>query len=358
MITITEQYPQRSPQRLRQIPMPRIALLLAGLLFCPVILAQDTDPVSVSARPFREAALPERSTAPASVIAPNDSRIAAEVTAKVARIHAEVGGKVKNGQLLLELDNTDYRLALAQADAQVKAAQARVALAEQRLQQGLSLRKKQFVSDDAVMELRTGVQAAEADRDVAQAQQAVARRNVEKCRIAAPFSGVVLERQAQAGALATPGITLLRLVDLAPPEVEAPIQAAQADGLLQAHKLTFDSQGQRYPVRLLRLSPVVDVAARTQIARLAFTGPAAPPGSSGILHWEGARVLLSAELLVQRDHGLGTFVVENGHARFLPTPDAQEGRPFAIDLPSETLVVTHGQQGLNDGQSVTVDGTR
>jgi len=340
------------------MPRPRYILLLFSLLFNPIVLAETADPVSIGARPFSEIALPDRGAAPASVIALNDSHIAAEVTARVARIHAEVGGVVKAGQSLLELDDTDYRLALAQADAQVSAAQARVALAEQRLQQGLSLRKKQFVSDDAVLELRTGVQAAEADRDVAQAQRAVAVRNVEKCRIAAPFAGVVLERQAQVGALAAPGATLLRLVDLAPPEIEAQIPAAQADALPPANGLVFTSQGRRYPVQLRRLSPVVDAAARTRIARLAFTGPIAPPGSSGILHWEGAGTRLSAELLVKRAEALGVFIVEQGHARFKTAPDAQEGRPFIMTLPPQTLIVTRGQQGLSEGQQVTVEGMR
>ncbi|MCB1919434.1 MAG: efflux RND transporter periplasmic adaptor subunit [Candidatus Competibacteraceae bacterium] len=338
--------------------MPRLALLLVSLLFNSIILAQPANPVTVDARPFREVALPDRGTAPANVIAPNDSRIAAEVTARVARIHAEVGGTVKLGQLLLELDDTDYRLALAQADAQVKAAQARVALTEHRLQQALSLRKKQFVSDDAVLELQTGVQAAKADLDVAQAQQAVAARNVEKCRIIAPFAGVVLERQAQAGALAAPGTILLRLVDLAPPKIEAHIPTAQADDLPHASELLFTSQGQRYPARLLRLSPVVDVVARTRLARLRFTDAAAPPGSSGLLHWEGASNQLPAELLVKRDQTLGAFVVENGRARFKPAPDAQEGRPFTMNLPPQTLVITRGQQGVNDGQPVTVERAR
>jgi multidrug efflux pump subunit AcrA (membrane-fusion protein) len=222
----------------------------------------------------------------------------------------------------------------------------------------LSLRKKQFVSDDALMELQTGVQAAEADRDVARAQRAVAVRNVEKCRIVAPFAGVVLERQAQVGALAAPGTTLLRLVDLAPPEIEAQVPAAQADKLPQASELAFDSQSRRYPAKLLRLSPIVDVAARTRIARLAFTGPTALPGSSGILRWEGGRARLPAELLVKRDQSLGAFVVENGRARFMPAPDAQEGRSFIMTLPPQTLVVIRGQQGLNDGQPLTVDGVR
>ncbi len=339
--------------------MLRLAFLPAGLLLCSIALAQPAAPVEVGVRPLREVALPDRGTAPASVIAPNDSRIAAEVTAKVARVHAEVSGTVKAGQLLLELDDADYRLALAQADAQVTSARARVALAEQRLQQAQALRKKQFVSDDAVLELKTGVQAAEADLDVAQAQRAVAARNVEKCRIVAPFAGAVLERQAQVGAMATPGATLLRLVDLSPPEIEAQVQASQADELPRATEIAFENQGKPYPARLLRLSPVVDVAARTRVARLAFAGPVAPAGSSGTLRWLTPGVLLPPELLVKREQALGAFVVENGRARFVPAPAAQEGRPFAVVLPPETPVVVRGQQGLTDGQPVTVaDGAR
>ena len=339
--------------------MPRLAFLPAGLLLCSIVLAQATAPVEVGVRPVREVALPDRGSAPASVIAPNDSRIAAEVTAKVARVHAEVGGTVKAGQLLLELDAADYRLALAQADAQVSAARARVALAEQRLRQALSLRKKQFVSDDAVLELKTGVQAAEADLDVVQAQRAVAARNVEKCRIVAPFAGVVLERQAQVGATATPGITLLRLVDLAPPEIEAQIQVAQANEVPKATEIVFENQGTPYPARLLRLSPVVDVAARTRVARLAFVDRIAPAGSSGTLRWLAPGVLLPPELLVKRERELGAFVVENDRARFVPAPAAQEGRPFAVALPPETIIVVRGQQGLTDGQPVIVaDGAR
>jgi hypothetical protein len=56
--------------------------------------------------------------------------------------------------------------------------------------------------------------------------------------------------------------------------------------------------------------------------------------------------------MVKRNQELGAFVVESGQARFVPAPAAQEGRPFAVALPSETPVVVRGQQGLTDGQPV------
>ncbi len=333
--------------------MLRLAFGSAGLLLCLMASAQTAAPVAVGIQKLEQVALPDWGTAPANVLPRNDSRIAAEVTARVARIRAEVGEAVKAGQLLVELDATDYRLALAQADAQVSAAQARVALAEQRLRQGLTLKAKQFVSDDAILELNTGVQAAQADLAVAQAQRAVAARNVEKCRITAPFSGVVLERQAQLGAMAVAGAALLRLVDVQPPEIEAQVQAIQADALPQATEISFESHERRYPARLLRLSPVVDSAARTRIARLAFVGQAATVGSSGTLRWRTSTLRLPAELLVKRGPILGAFVVENGRARLAPAPTAQEGRPFTVALPADAAIVVRGQQGLNDGQAVS-----
>lgn len=337
--------------------MLRLASLLIGLLFgANPLAAQTVD--SVSTRAFHEIALPDAGTAPAQVIAPNDTPMAAEVTARIARILVEVGTPVKVGDLLLELDATDYQLALAQADAQVSAARARMALVEQRRQQAILLRQKQFVSDDAVLELETGVQAAEAELAVAQAQRAIAARIVEKCRMIAPFSGVVLARQAQVGALATPGTPLLRLVDVSSPEIEVQLPAARADELPSADELFFDSQGRRYPVRLLRLSPVVEKAARTRLARLAFTDQPALAGSSGVLRWSSRAVRLPPELLVQRDQALGVFIVESGQARFQPAPDAQEDRSFIIALPPEARVVVQGQQGLIDGQSVAEAGVR
>ena len=143
---------------------------------------------------------------------------------------------------------------------------------------------------------------------------------MEKCRVLAPFAGAVLERQAQVGAMATPGTPLLRLVDLAPPEIEAQVQAAQADEVPGATEIFFETQGRDYPARLLRLSPVVDAAARTRVARLAFAGPAAPPGARGTLRWLTPGVLLPPELLVKREQGLGAFVVEDGRARFVRGP--------------------------------------
>jgi hypothetical protein len=80
-------------------------------------------------------------------------------------------------------------------------------------------------------------------------------------------------------------------------------------------------------------------------------GPVA--GTPGRLVWTGARNLLGADLLVRRDGTLGVFLVDAGTARFVALPDAEEGRPAAVDLPATSRLVIEGRQRLAEGAAVT-----
>lgn len=333
-----------------------LALSLWLALAAPVS-AQPAPPAAgprIEVQPATAIALPDRHSASATVLAPNDAQIAAEVSATISAIHVEAGRQVERGGLLVSLDERDARLGLQQAEAQLKAAQARLTLATQRAERGRSLRAARHISEDELLALETGLDAADAEVALARAARNAAARQLEKCSIRAPFDGVVLERQAQVGALAAPGTPLLRLVSTAAAEVEAQIAPESAVDLKQAGSIHFESRGQRHSLRLLALSPVLERSARTRLARFAFVEGAAPAGSTGQVEWVGPRLLLPAELLVKRDGHLGAFIDENGTARFVPTFDAQEGRPFRLELPAGARVVTRGQQGLNEGDALPV----
>lgn len=341
------------------VPLLACALLLAA---CGRDAGPDTEPADprpeVVARALGEIAAPAGGSAAADVLARNDSVLTSEVAARVARIGADAGARVRRGELLVELDPTDYRLALSQATAQASAAQARATQAQARLVRARQLNADRYVSDDELAALEAETAGALAEARVRQAGRAVAERELAKTRIVAPFDGVVLERIAQVGAAVAPGSPLLRIVDAAVPEVEVRLPPQQAAVLERLGAATLDVDGRAWSLRLLRMADAVDATSRTRIARLAFEGDdAPPPGSNGTLRWQqDARWRVPADLLVNRDGGLGIFVVEDGRARHVALPGAQPGRGGETDLPAEARIVTEGHQALQDGQAVRVRG--
>lgn len=331
-------------------PIGRI-VLLALLLNASTALAE---PQAVTVAALSEVGVAPLQRAPAEVIPRNDSLLASELALPIARVLVDAGSRVEAGQLLVELDRRDPLLQQRQAAAQVHAARARLELAEQRLLRGRELAQKQFSSADDLLALQASQAGARADLEIAESALALAERTLDKTRVRAPFDGEVTERMAQVGALAAPGSPLLRLVELGGDEVQARIPAALADSLASGSERFFEAPGQRLPLTLLRLGEVVDAQGRHRLARLAFSQERLPPGSSGSLVWRSAGLAIPAQLLVQRESGIGVFLVHDGRARFLPLPGAVAGRSAVSAIDPSSLIVVDGQQSLRDGDPIIV----
>jgi RND family efflux transporter MFP subunit len=333
-----------------RLPCPCRPWLIALALFLPLGSAQGQ--VRVQAAPLGDMLVAREHRVPAEVLPLNDSFLSAEVNAVVQEIGADVGARVMAGDLLIALEETDFDLQLRAAEASLAAARSRLAEAEAKRDRAVRLGDAQYISEDELLTRETAVAVSEADIRHAEAQVAIARRNLEKCRIVAPFDGVVQERPAQLGAYVTIGAPLLRLVQTDRLELAAEIPVGLGDGLAAGFDAEFHSQGARWPVRLVRLSNVIATERRARRARFAFSGAAPAPGLSGQLVWTSAQGQLPARLVSRRDGGLGVFLVVEGKAAFTPLPQAEEGRPVAVDLPADSLVVIQGQDRLQDGDAV------
>lgn len=327
----------------------KITLLIALLMPVP-LLAQ----VPVQAQPIGELLVNLERRAPADVRPLNDARMAAEVAAVVRQVHADVGQLVAPGELLLEMEATDFELNLRQAQANLASSRAQQAEAEAKLRRARDLSENQYISADELLERETRVMVVNAQIQAAEVAVAVARRNLEKCRVTAPFAGVVAERIAQVGSFVTHGSPLLRLTQVDRFELDAEIPASVAESLLVADDIAFVSQGERWPVELLRLSAAIERERRSRRARLAFSDTAPAVGRSGELVWQVDKGLLPSNLVSRRDGRLGVFLLVGGKAEFMPLPGAQEGRPVVADLPAGSLVIVRGRDRLQDGETVSV----
>lgn len=331
--------------------MFRPGLLLLSFLAIPAF-AQS--PVAVKVAGLKEVLVTLERRAPAEVLPANNSLIAAEVNAVVAAVRADVGELVSSGDLLVELDPRDFRLQLDAAQAVLASARARKAEAVVKLERAQRLSKAQYVSEDELLSRETALAVSSADVLNAEAQVAIARRQLEKATIRAPFDGVVQQRMAQEGAYVTIGMALLQLTQIGQVELDAEVPGNLADSLMDATSLAFIAGEQSWDVTLLRLSPVIQAGRRARPARFAFTGDAPRTGLNGELVWSVGGGQLPANLVSRRGGQLGVFLLDSGGARFMPLPGAQEGRPVAAKLPGDSQVIVQGQDRLQDGDPVQV----
>lgn len=309
---------------------------------------------SVRVAPLSDVLVDSQRRAPAEVLPLNDSVLAAEVDAIVAEVNADVGTSVRAGDLLIALDESDFRLQVEAAEASLSAAEAQLADATAKLDRARRLSQERYVSEDELLTRQTALALGEAEIRGARSRRDIAQRNLEKCRILAPFDGVVQSREAQLGAYVTVGMPLLRLTQTNRIELAAAVPAAIADGLETTEAAWFESRGQRWSVELLRLSPVVDPGRRSRQARFSFADEAPAAGRSGQLVWREARGQVPASLLSRRDGRLGVFLHEEGRAVFHPLPGAEEGRPTTADLPGATEIIVQGRERLQDGDTVSL----
>lgn len=314
--------------------------------------AESAAAPSVVARPFASIALYPEREASAQVVALNESRIAAEIAGRIEAIDVEAGQTVEQGARVARIDCRDHLLSRDQAQAALAAAEARLVLAVQQLDQARALQAKGFVSRDALTARQTEVNVRRADVLQARAQLNTADHAVGKCDVSAPFPAIVRARLGQVGELAVPGTPLAALIDIRRIEIAAQVQLRDTASLAQTAAIRFEGDGGTRAATLARISPAIDRQARTVEARLRFSGEAPAPGAQGRILWRDTQPYLPAEVIVRREGRLGAFVVNDGHAKFVPLPNAQEGRPAAAQLPADARVVVRGQLVLRDGAAV------
>lgn len=292
--------------------------------------------------------------APASVLGKNETRLAAEVSARIVAMPVDAGDRVHKGQIVARLDARDAELALARADAALAQAKARSAQVIAQAQRARSLREKNFISAEALTLRETEQVVAEADTRAARAARATAARGVEKSTLRAPFDAVVRVRSGQVGEITAPGAPLLTLADTSDLQLVAQVQARDAASLAQAKSPEFVADGVSHALKVLQVSSAISREARTVEARFSFVSAPPSPGREGRLVWLDTQAHVQPDLIVRRDGRYGVFVLEANKVRFVVIEGAQEGRPAPLDLPPGSKVVQQGRHALQDGMLVSM----
>lgn len=285
------------------------------------------------------------SSAAAQVVPDNESRIAAEVTARIESIPAKVGQSVRKGDVLVKMDQRQYKLALEQANNQVELLSNRYKLAQSQFESAKALHASQFISAQLLEQRRTELAVVDSELKIARSSAAQARLSLDKTILRAPFSGAVKERLAGEGELAAPGQPIIALTEFAQNELRARVSNRDIAELNAAKSPQFRQGGKTYPVKIVRIAPVVDPRGQTREVIFKADAPLIS-GSTGDLVWSSVVPHLPAAYLQQRERRSGIWVEEGGKPVFKPVPDAQAGRPVPLSWPLDTRIIDEGRFAL------------
>lgn len=320
----------------------RLSMAVRLFPLCLVAVAHAAAWTSV---PLSDIAVYPDYRASAQVHARDEARIAAEVGGRIESLPFDVGESVPAGARVATIDASSYRLDVERARAQVALVDARLALNAEQLKQDERLARQDFLSEDAMRIRRTERNVLEAERRAALQLLASAQLALARTEVKAPFAGVVRERPASVGDLATPGMPLLVLAASDDVEVRAQVPVAQIDTVRAARQWTLVSVDERFALTLKRVSPLVGAAGQTREVVFSSTEPLAP-GLAGEVRWQAVMPHLPAEYVATREGTPGVWLARDGEAAFHPLPGASFGRPAVVALPLDTPVIDTGRKAL------------
>jgi RND family efflux transporter MFP subunit len=129
----------------------------------------------------------------------------------ISQIFVKVGDKVKKGQPLIHVNNTDMEARRAQAKAGLNQAQARFDIAEKDYNRFTTLFEQNSASQKELDDMKTQYDVAAAQVESAKQMLNEVEAMLSYSNIKAPFSGVVTSKSVNMGDMANPGQLLLSL---------------------------------------------------------------------------------------------------------------------------------------------------
>ena len=229
------------------------------------------------------------------VTARRRATISSKVTGKLVEVNVEEGMAVRQGQVLARLDDASYRAGLALAQAQLEASRGAVRETEVRLAEAqLTLKRRtQLAADGIVTQAEVDQAKAEVDSlvariessreqvNVAASQVALQQTDLDNTVIRAPFSGVAISKDAQAGEMVSPvsaggGFTrtgISTIVDMRSLEIEVDVNESYINRVKPAQDVTavLDAYPDfQIPARVITTVPTADRQKATVLVRIGF----------------------------------------------------------------------------------------
>lgn len=281
--------------------------------------------------------------------------VKAKVAAELQRLTVREGDRVAAGQVIGQLDDTEFRWRLKQAEDQAAAALAQLQIAERTLDNNKALVAQGFISKTALDTSVSNAEGARASLQAAKAAAELARKSVADAVLRAPIAGLVSQRLVQPGERVPVDGKVVEIVDLSRLELEAAVAPEQVLALRvgQAASVTVDGLPEPLPAQVSRINPSTQAGTRAVMAYLALQPhPALRQGlfAQGRVELERRPALVVPASAVRVDQARPyVLLAAGGKAVARPVTLGTSGDAVFSGTPEAAVEVT---QGVADGDIV------
>ncbi len=278
--------------------------------------------------------------------------LSSQIIGKVVYLNAEEGQRIKQGDVVARLDDSNYAAALKQAEAQERQAKAALEDVTPIFERYKRLQSQNAISTDQFENERAAYDTARTALEVSGAAVALARSNEGFTTVRAPFDGVVTVKVAQVGDIVSPSTAgggntftgIATIVDMDSLEVDVDVSENYIDRVRAEQKATIQLTAYPdwdIPATVIAVIPTADQSKGTVKVRVA-------------INTKDARILPQMGARVSFETTPGAQPVSR--AVMVP-PDAiagsgDSGTVFVIN--GDTVAARQVKVGLRTSQSVTI----
>ena len=359
-----------------RIPGARPALLLAAAAALTLSACGGGDDKSaadsktggasrqtVTAATAASVALPRIVVASGTVSAWEEVPVGAETGGLTAvGVYADEGSYVRQGQVLVKLNDALLQAQLRQQQAAVQTAEANAARDDAALGRAQELKERGFLSQASLDTALANQRASRANLASAQASLSETRTRLAQSEIKAPVSGLIISRSVTKGQIVESGTQLFRIVRDGRLELDAQVPETDLPALQAGQTATVtSSQGAATSGTVRIVTPEVDVQTRLGLARITLSpGSGLKPGMfarASINAGAQPTTVVPTGAVLYRNNKSGVYVLDAqsaAHFRPVTVLSRRDDQTSVSGIEPGVRVVVQGAGFLNEGDQVTI----
>ncbi|HVY07539.1 MAG TPA: efflux RND transporter periplasmic adaptor subunit [Burkholderiales bacterium] len=258
-----------------------------------------------------------------------ETNLSFRVPGKIVARNVEVGGVVKQGDVLARLDPEDQQLNTRGAQSQLAAAKSEYEQNKAELERYTDLYQKNFISKAEFDRWQNNYNVSKARLEQAQAQLAVTKNQANYTELAADHAGVVTAILIEVGQVVAAGQTAMKLARTDDREVVINIPENRLSELSNAKEIDISlwaDPAKSYQGRLREVSPSADPVTRTYAAKISVLNADAAMklGMTANAYLRGVQrtvsVMLPATALFQDNGHAAVWVVDKATSKVKLVP--------------------------------------